>query len=210
MDLKVKEHGRWEIYRPEKTPPKIPETLMSITVFCRRVDDHKDWYDYSQSNEFEADTIKMTVYDMGSYLQVQAVTRDVSMLCPQNSLVLEVWGIDDADPQKTYGQRQYLRDKGEFGRVPPPPVLTRMQFYMQLVHDGTISEDEAIAAMGGAIPATLSQAVATLPSSQQFGCKMMLASPSVMRSDPNFINFATAMSWSEDKVFDFFEAAWRL
>lgn len=201
---KIKEHGNWELYKPDPWPEGMP----AFALFNRRKSDGKDWYEFVRGDEFEADTVKMTVYDMGTFLQVQAVTREIDRLCPQGSLVLEVWGIDDADPQETYGygKLQYLRESSSFEPLAPLQVSHR-QFYMQLANKGVISEDEALAAMAGTIPKELLDGVALLPKNQQFAAKMMLVGQMFDRTDPNFIAVASAMGMSQGEVDNLFTAA---
>jgi hypothetical protein len=141
---------------------------------------------------------------------VQAVNRDATMLFPQSCLLLEVEGITAADPQVTYGQRRYLRDSQSFGSPLPPATITRLQFYMQLAHDKTISEDEALEAMVGTTPAVIMHAVATLPPPRQFPCKMLLAGQAFSYADADFLAIAGAMGWSQDKIEALFTAAAKL
>jgi hypothetical protein len=96
---------------------------------------------------------------------------------------------------------------------PPPPVpqqISRRQFYMEMTNKGAITEDEALAAMGGATPPELLNTVTILPPEQQFGCNMMLAGQVFDRTDPAFLALAGAMGWSEDEIDEFFTAAAKL
>lgn len=202
MALKIKDHGRWETYRPERIPVGIPAALAARMIFIQRVGDHQDWYELVRTRgAFDPDSVKMTVYDVaGGHRQVQAVTRDVSRLCPQGSVVLEVWGIEDADPQEThgYGRLRYMPESQSFEPMPPPVPweITRRQFYHQLTIKGVISEDEALAAMTGTSPRALL--------ADTFAVKMLLAGTGFRRDDAALKTFAAAMKWSEAELDDLF------
>lgn len=57
---------------------------------------------------------------------------------------------------------------------PPIPPITRWRFFQQLAVQGIISQDEALAAMGGTIPAPLLALIEQLPSEQKFPAKMLV------------------------------------
>lgn len=96
---------------------------------------------------------------------------------------------------------------------PPEPVpdISRRQFFQQLPILGVITEDEALAAMGGAIPAALAALVAALPEDGRFSAKMLLTGASTFQRDHAVTReFAAAYQWSDAQVDQFFAAAARL
>jgi hypothetical protein len=103
-------HGSWLRYVPEVWPKDVPGNVM----FCKR-DDGTDWYDFSR--KLDGRSIWMTVHDG----VVQAVSRDASMLFPQNCRLLEVVGDSCADPQAKYGGKLYDAKANSFGDRAPPP-----------------------------------------------------------------------------------------
>jgi hypothetical protein len=102
-------HGSWLRYVPEVWPKDVPGNVM----FCRR-DDGTDWYVFSR--KLDGRSIWMTVHEG----IVQAVSRDASMLFPQNCRLLEVVGDGCADPQAKYGGKLYDAKANSFGDRPPP------------------------------------------------------------------------------------------
>ena len=79
--MSVIEHGNWQIY----TPATVPQGTPGNTLFARR-SDGTDWYQYVNASNFQANTVKMTVFNN----IVAAATTDPTTLFPGNALVLEV------------------------------------------------------------------------------------------------------------------------
>lgn len=75
---------------------------------------------------------------------------------------------------------------------PAPTVITRVQFWQQAVSAGLCSQQEAIAAFNGIIPATLQAAINTLPSEQQFAAMAALQNTVFDQSNPITIALAQA------------------
>ncbi|MDI7864285.1 hypothetical protein MRS76_20305 [Rhizobiaceae bacterium n13] len=63
--------------------------------------------------------------------------------------------------------------------VPPPPIpeiISDRQFFQELAIRQVITEDEALAAVAtGTIPAAMLALIASLPTSEQFSAKMLIA-----------------------------------
>jgi hypothetical protein len=107
----IRDHGVWHRYKPARLPDNAPANAM----FARR-DDGTDWYDYVNSGEnFDADTIKMTVTDG----VVSAAVTDPTELFPQNATVLEIRGSKVDDPQAAFGQKTYDPAKRTFSDPKP-------------------------------------------------------------------------------------------
>lgn len=71
-------------------------------------------------------------------------------------------------------------------KQPPPSVTSDRQFFQQLAVQGTITQDEAIAAVAtGTLPASMVALVNSLPLDQQFSANMLLkGATSFERSHP--------------------------
>lgn len=202
MTLTVKDHGFWTLYRPAKPPPGLEGAM-----FCHRETDGADWYEYR--NRLTANTVKMTVMKMGPRPRhiVQAVSRDVSLLFPQNSLVLEVTGIADADPFAAYNQRGYDPERQAFLDFNPPYQVSDRKFFQALAERGVISEDEAVAAVArGELPPELQGFLASIKDKRaQFAARMMLAGNTLIERDhPTIIALFAALGMSEAEADDLF------
>ena len=114
--MSITDHGVWEPYTPEKHPANAPAN----TLFARRKRDGVDWYDYVNSGKyFGKGSIKATV--IGGL--VAAATYDETRLFPANAQVIEIAGVELADPQEVFGNKIYDAAKGTFSDPPPLPDL---------------------------------------------------------------------------------------
>jgi len=106
----VKDHGRWEIYRPAN--PKLfrgqseNAPMFGTLMYSRRVDTHADWYDYVHT--LPKDSVMMTVLVQpdGKGL-VQVATRDHQRLFPGDGYLIEETGYGGEDPQADFAHRVY-------------------------------------------------------------------------------------------------------
>lgn len=189
-------HGSWTRYTPEQLPDGLPQSIM----FCRRDSDGLDWYAVAHdATAWQADSIKMTVMQVGGQMLVQAATRDVQALFPAGATVIELTGATDADPQAAYGGKVYDAASGTFAppAVPPPELISRRQFFQQAAVQRVITQDEALAAITSfTLPAILANVVNNLPADQQFAAKMLLAGAEFYRSHPVTNSLAAALGWS--------------
>lgn len=71
---------------------------------------------------------------------------------------------------------------------PVPATISRRQFYQQLAIDNLITQDEALAALTGTIPAAMGSIVASLPAAQQFGVRMLLVGAQEFARDNAFVS----------------------
>jgi hypothetical protein len=102
--MKIVNHGLWERYEPEVKPAWHPATVM----YCRRVSDKIDWYDFHPT--LNHDTVKATV-DSGL---VRAASREADRLFPQQAHVIEIYDIDNTDVQRIYGNKPFNLETNEF------------------------------------------------------------------------------------------------
>lgn len=93
--------------------------------------------------------------------------------------------------------------------APVPATITDRQFFQQLAVEGTITPDEALAAVKtGTLPAALSAIVAGLPSDQQFGANMLLCGAVTFHRDaPLTAQIGQSSGRSSAQLDDFFRKA---
>lgn len=146
MSLTVAELGEWAAYVPEPVPAAAP----AAALFCRRVADGVDWYDFARAKNpdgtyvnFAAAAVKMTVMNIPARgWSVQAVTADHERLFPQGCLLLQVTGITDANPQAAYGGMVYDRTAQTFSAAPAPVPrsVSAMQAKVALSRAGLLTQ----------------------------------------------------------------------
>lgn len=83
-----------------------------------------------------------------------------------------------------------------------PQVVSDRQFFQQLAVQGTITQDEAIAAVAtGTLPASMVQLVSQLPPDQQFGANMLLKGAiEFKRSHPMVPVLGAAYGWTSAQL----------
>ncbi|TNC14935.1 hypothetical protein FF100_04995 [Methylobacterium terricola] len=86
-------------------------------------------------------------------------------------------------------------------QVPPPalPAVSDRQFFQALAQAGTISQDEALAAvMTGVLPARIEAAVAGLPEAEQFAARMLLSGATTFdRHHPMVAQLGAALGYDD-------------
>lgn len=136
--MNIKEHGQWEIYKPLELPIGMPPSAL----FCRRVTDKIDWYEYTVAHNtsinkpadaqkvFGDTTVKMTVIwhpELEMYLVSSAVTNPI-VLFPGNQQILEILDYTGTDPAKDFNGKVYNPADGSFtDRVEPSPEVMRQR-----------------------------------------------------------------------------------
>jgi len=89
-----------------------------------------------------------------------------------------------------------------------PSNVSRRQFFQQAAVAGIITENEALAAVTtGALPASITAYISTLPVDQQFGAKMLFSANEFLRSSPMANAFGTSIGMTAEQIDDFFLAA---
>lgn len=93
----------------------------------------------------------------------------------------------------------------------PIPAISRRQFFQQAALAGIISEGEALAAVTtGALPASVTAFINTLPAGQQFGAKMLFAVNEFNRSSTMADAFGQSIGMTPEQIDTFFTAASQL
>ena len=113
----VIDHGKWQLYQPDRLPEDAPPSAM----FARRESDGIDWYIYSRGpKNFGADTVKFTVMwnEVHDGFVVGAATTDVSKLFPAGQLVLELTEFHGKDPQAELEVKRYDPDTHKLHDLP--------------------------------------------------------------------------------------------
>jgi len=91
-----------------------------------------------------------------------------------------------------------------------PPISDR-QFFQQLAILALISEDDALLACEGKIPASLDALVDTLPQGQRFAARMFLKGATEFKRDhPMTAMLGAAMGWSDEQIDQLWAAAIQL
>lgn len=152
MTISIINHGSWARY----TPDALPEGAPLGAMFCKRVSDGVDWYDYIRNGAvFAPGSIKATV-DTNSV--VQAVYRVADFLFPQDCVVIEITGDNStADPQATYGGQVLDGDTLTLSTPLPPKVtlVTPRQARLALLQQGLLDTVQAaVDEAGGALKIT--------------------------------------------------------
>jgi len=108
-------------------------------------------------------------------------------------------------------------EAGEFGAIapfvaPPLPVpsfISDRQFFQQMAIEGTITEEQAIAAASvGTIPPPLQVIVDALPADQKFAARMLLmGATQIERAHPMTDAVGSATGRTSEQIDDFFRAA---
>jgi len=96
-------------------------------------------------------------------------------------------------------------------QLTPIPTVSRRQFFQQAAIAGIISESEALAAVTtGALPASITAFISTLPADQQFGATMLFSVSEFVRSSPMANAFGQTLGMTPEQIDAFFTAASQL
>ena len=95
----------------------------------------------------------------------------------------------------------------EQAKVAPAVSVSDRQFFQALALAGTITQDEALAAvMTGTLPARMEAAVAGLPDAQQFAARMLLSGATTFeRGHPMVARLGAALGYDDAAL----DALWR-
>ena len=121
------DHGQWSAY----TPTTLPEGAPPHAMFARRESDGVDWYDYSNSTNFNPAYVKIAASyreASGQYVTGPA-TYDATAMFPAGCIVHEVTDYTGSDPQTDLGTKAFDPVTGDFtDPIMPeaPPALTDM------------------------------------------------------------------------------------
>jgi hypothetical protein len=164
MAITVKDHGEWELYKPDPMPDWAKGVSYPVG-FVRRLTDKVDWYEYRKTAFTDGSVIATVLRDPSDGIEtVKLVTRDVSGPFPASHRVIEILGFDPADtkPHNTFAWMVYDPAKKALSAALPPKVagVADYQFAGQAASEGIITADEAMAWVAtGKTPQTLIGAV---------------------------------------------------
>jgi len=138
--MAIKDHGLWEGYTPTEYPEGAPKGM----VFCRRVGDGVDWYDYiAGEGNFAPDTVKFVVEvdgvgrsKDGPVIRVAVVEPD--RMFPQDCRVVELPGVTRLQNEKAlreeFSNRFIDLQTGKIGEAytpPKGPILSALENIME-------------------------------------------------------------------------------
>lgn len=155
MAYKILDHGFWRPYTPDPLPEWAQQAsaLGGTVLFMRRESDNVDWYDFIKTDGqfFENAVLALTVPDADPATEtVGAISRDETKLVPYNQRVIEILGVDPAEPKphNLFEWLTYHPDTKTFSGEPGPPKapevdlsVSAAQALIQLSrmpHDGSV------------------------------------------------------------------------
>lgn len=100
--MAIIDHGQWQRYEPEVRPAHLPASIM----FCRRIGDGVDWYEYQKSSPFSEGSVFFVVHQG----RIKVATDDPSRLFPQGMHLFEETAPLPGDPQTIYGEQLFGAD----------------------------------------------------------------------------------------------------
>lgn len=121
MNYTIKDHGDWARY--------VPDDGKTTWMYCKRVEDGIDWYDYSDNptTNFDPKGVKIALLPLNDSLLTTCVSLDQTLLFPQGCTVIEVLGWEGEKPHNTFGNCTFDPETGEFTPLPPPVIPTITQ-----------------------------------------------------------------------------------
>lgn len=100
----VIDHGKWEIYTPDKGHPNAPPK----TMYARRVSDGADWYPFVHANnKFKKGSVIATVLPAPMGLTIGAAVYEADRLFPGGGYLIEIQGYTGDNPQRDFGCHFY-------------------------------------------------------------------------------------------------------
>ncbi|WP_426313461.1 hypothetical protein ACN9MF_17820 [Methylobacterium fujisawaense] len=147
MTFTVIDHGTWELYVPNPLPEWAQGNVLPA-AFARRTSDGVDWYAFrNNAANFAKDSIVCTVLrDPSDGVEtVKAVFRDETMIFPGGSRLIEVLGVDPADPKPHDVLAWMIYDPINRVLLPPaPPPVPALTFKKDIWVRATDEEAETI------------------------------------------------------------------
>jgi hypothetical protein len=198
--------GRFTAYQPAPDDEQLGPALKAGAVF-RRDERGRDFYLTKAER-----TVGALLVSVDDDNRVTFVGVGPDAFFPMDGE--RVYEIADADVSQLslYAGKILNTSNGSFTDAPPPvpPSISRRQFYQCLAKPlyAMISEDDALAALSGALPPTLSAIVLTLPPDEQFDAKaLLMGAAEFLRAHPLTNAIAAKLSWDDAKVDQFFRDA---
>lgn len=123
--MNIIDHGEWVQYKPDPNPfPKIDG--MSV-LFCRRVSDGRDWYDFHRKELTSTDSIYMTMLKADHVVRV--TTHDSTTLFPAGLWLIEVTGA--TEDHESFRQRLFDPKKKLFSAYTPLRPVTVLELIVK-------------------------------------------------------------------------------
>lgn len=129
--MQIIERGAWESYKPAEIPEGLPDGVL----FCRRIEDGVDWYEF-QKRPFGDNSIYLVLRDN----VVQVATRELGRLFPVGSTLIEL--SDTNDDEATYVGKKY--DAGTFSPAPKTHIIPQL-IMAEFTTDDVVAIQAAIA-----------------------------------------------------------------
>jgi hypothetical protein len=128
MAYTIINHGTWLPYTREMVlSPEGHPMVPSGTIFCKRVSDDVDWYEFSRAaGSFAAGSVLVACLSTNLGYITQAVCADPQLMFPQNCMLIEVQGWEGEKPHNVFGMKVFDPEAGTFTDIPQPvqPVIT--------------------------------------------------------------------------------------
>jgi len=174
------DHGNWVTYVPENHP-----LLEYNVLFCRRISDGIDWYEFQRSELTHLDTIKLTLLLVNKkHWQVQTTARDASMLFPAEHRLIEIGNAETHEDLRTL---RFDLKRGEFLEGLPSHVM-RLDLLRYLYREGLLDQWERAIELSDDRMLKLS----------------LLAERPMSFDDPDVIAIAKRLGWDEENLFRLF------
>jgi len=138
--MNIKDHGDWVRYEPKDNP--LAHINTHTIMFCQRVSDKRDWYEYQQTQLKGSDTIKATLMQVEEEWTVQSTARDSSFLFPAGHKLIELDEPISLDHETLRGMRVDLNKQALLKKLPWP--VTRTAFLTVLDEAGMLEKWETM------------------------------------------------------------------
>lgn len=116
--MNIIDHGEWVQYKPDPNPFPLVDG-MSV-LFCRRISDGRDWYDFHRKELTSPHSIYMTLMKVDRVVRV--TTRDATTLFPAGMQLIEVTGV--TEDHELFRQKRFDPERRAFETYDPPKIVT--------------------------------------------------------------------------------------
>lgn len=158
MEYEFKDLGVWQPYMPDTLSPQQQAANAEVAgmglgpaVYLKRESDGKDWYEFRNAADSFADgaVLVCALHDPATGLEtMDATQRDKNLTFPAGQRLIQVLGVDPADPKpfKLFKGKIYDPTTNTMSDPPPPQVqsVKDYQFAGQAAAEGIISDDDAM------------------------------------------------------------------
>ena len=178
------DHGDWVPYVPDPWPPHLH--LHHSVLFCKRVSDDRDWYDFQRKELKGQDTVKMTLLNLRGHWQVQASYHDASMIFPAAHKLIEIKG-NLREAHENFRRRRFDLQRGEFLSALPHSVM-RLDLLRTLFKEGLLDRWEEV-----------------VENSDRMTKLSLLAERPLNFDDPEVVAIAEKLGLDEARLIELFE-----